>query len=140
MFRDSDVDDSSASTSTSSRDKFKQQPAHNSPDYGTTEPAAQHNSPGYATSESDTSEPAAQHNSPGYATSESDTNEPIAPAFSTIQKANDNYSPPYSTTEPASPMKGGKPVVYQKMGLGYIRECCQEAIHIFETISMVFDK
>ena len=140
MFRDSDVDESSASTSSSSRDKFKQQPAHNSPDYGTTEPAAQHNSPGYATSESDTSEPAAQHNSPGYATSESDTSEPIAPAFSTIQKANDNYSPPYSTTEPASPMKGGKPVVYQKMGLGYIRECCQEAIHIFETISMVFDK
>jgi DNA-directed RNA polymerase subunit L len=141
MFRESD-DESSASTSSSksSRDKFKQpvkEPspdykpaAHNSPDYGTTEPAA-HNSPDYGTTEP------ASHNSPGYA---SDTNEPIAPAFSTIQKANDNYSPPYSTTEPASPMKGGNSVVYQRLGLGYIRTCCQEAIHIFETISLAFEK
>ena len=129
MFRESDDESSSASTSSSksSRDKFKQPVKEPSPDY---EPAA-HNSPDYGTTE-----PAA-HNSPGYA---SDTNEPNAPAFSTIQKANDNYSPPYSTTEPASPMKGGNSVVYQRLGLGYIRTCCQEAIHIFETISLAFEK
>ena len=67
---------------------------------------------------------------------------PICKTFhtSTIKKANDNYSPPYSTTEPASPMKGGNSDMYKRLGLGYIKTCCQEAIHIFETISMTFDK
>jgi hypothetical protein len=139
MFKFSDEDSSAASSSKSSRDKFKKPVKEE-----IKEPVA-NNSPGYATSESDTSESnTIEHNSPGYATSESDTSESaaanISPPFSTIKKANDNYSPPYSTTEPASPMKGGNSDMYKRLGLGYIRTCCQEAIHIFETISMTFDK
>ena len=142
MFKDSD---DSSSSGSSSRDKLKEpvkepvkeatkEPANNSPGYGTTEPAFNdHNSPGYGTTEPAFND----HNSPGYGTTEPAN---YSPAFSTIKKANDNYSPPYSTTEPASPMKGGKSVVYRRIGLGYIRQCCQEAIHIFDTILNVFDK
>jgi DNA-directed RNA polymerase subunit L len=122
MFKDSD-DSSSSDSSSSSRDKLSvKEPVKEQ----VKEPA--NNSPGY--------EPA-NNNSPGYSMTEPAN---YSPAFSTIKKANDNYSPPYSTTEPASPMKGGKSVVYRRIGLGYIRQCCQEAIHIFDTILNIFDK
>jgi len=140
MFKDSDDSSSSDSSSStqSSRDKFKEpmkeavkEPANNySPGYSMTEPANNY-SPGYSMTEP------ANNNSPEYSTTEPAN---YSPAFSTIKKANDNYSPPYSTTEPASPMKGGKSAVYRRIGLGYIRQCCQEAIHIFDTILNVFDK
>ena len=82
-------------------------------------------------------EPAVANYSPPYSTTEPAAAN-YSPPYSTTEPAVANYSPPYSTTEPF--MKGGKPVVYQRIGLGYIRQCCQEAIQIFDTISNVFDK
>lgn len=82
---------------------------------------------------------------PGNQMPSNDESPPYEPAnnqvpFSTVKKANDNYSPPYSTTEPGNQMRGGNPVMYQRMGFGYIKQCCLEAIQVFDTIFKTFDR
>jgi hypothetical protein len=64
------------------------------------------------------------------------TTEPLFNPQMNQEEAN-NYSPPYSTTEPL--MKGGNSKMYESMGFGYIKKCCQEAIQTFEKIAKLFD-
>jgi len=141
-----DKDDESSTSSSSSRTSFKASIKQKETKEELMEEATDY-SPGYA--ESATSEP---KESPPYSTTEAanysppySTTEPANKAvpFSTVEKANDNYSPPYSTTEPGNQgnqMRGGNPVMYQRMGFGYIKQCCLEAIQIFDTILKTFDK
>ena len=130
MFKDKD-DESSTSSSSSSRTSFKASIKQKETKEELMEEATDY-SPGYA--ESATSEP---KESPPYSTTEP-ANKDVP--FSTVEKANNNYSPPYSTTEPGNQMRGGNPVMYQRLGFGYIKQCCLEAIQIFDTILKTFDK
>ena len=136
MFKDTDGDSSVASIS-SSRSSLKspikpkeeelvEEAADYSPEYSKTEAAYKPES----------NESSANY-SPEYSTTQAAN---YSPPFSTVEKANDNYSPPYSTTEPGNQMRGGNPVMYQRIGFGYIKRCCLEAIQVFDTILNVFDK
>lgn len=136
MFKDTDGDSSVASIS-SSRSSLKspikpkeeelvEEAADYSPEYSKTEAAYKPES----------NESSANY-SPEYSTTQAAN---YSPPFSTVEKANDNYSPPYSTTEPGNQMRGGNPVMYQRIGFGYIKRCCLEAIQVFDTILNIFDK
>ena len=145
MFKDTDNESSASSSSSraslkaSIKQKEQKEPKEElmeeatdySPGYSTTEPAKK------VQSEPNESDP---NYSPPYSTTEP-ANKQVP--FSTVEKANDNYSPPYSTTEPGNQgnqMRGGNPVMYQRMGFGYIKQCCLEAIQVFDTILKTFDK
>jgi DNA-directed RNA polymerase subunit L len=136
MFKDTDGDSSVASIS-SSRSSLKspikpkeeelvEEAADYSPEYSKTEAAYKPES----------NESSANY-SPEYSTTQAAN---YSPPFSTVEKANDNYSPPYSTTEPGNQMRGGNSVMYQRIGFGYIKRCCLEAIQVFDTILNIFDK
>jgi DNA-directed RNA polymerase subunit L len=127
MFKDRDDNSISSSSRTSLKDPIKQKEEE------LVEEAADY-SPGYA--ESSPNESDANYSPPYSTTQPANKPEP----FSTVEKANDNYSPPYSTTEPRNKMRGGNPVMYQRMGFGYIKQCCLEAIQTFDTILKTFDK
>ena len=140
MFKDKDNESSASSSSRASLIKQKE-PKEQKEElveetYSTTEPANKNAnySPEYSTTE-----PANKNAnySPEYSTTQAAN---YSPPFSTVKKANDNYSPPYSTTEPGNQMRGGNPVMYQRMGFGYIKQSCLEAIQIFDTILKTFDK
>ena len=124
MFKDKDNVSSASSSRESLKQKDKEElipePKESNANY----------SPEYSTTE-------AANYSPEYSTTEP-ANKPVP--FSTVKKANDNYSPPYSTTEPGNQMRGGNAVMYQRMGFGYIKQCCLEAIQVFDTILKTFDK
>jgi DNA-directed RNA polymerase subunit L len=145
MFKDKDETESSASSSRASlkasmkkEEELVEETADYSPGYAesaSSEPKESdaNYSPPYSTTQ-------AADYSPPYSTTEP-ANKPVP--FSTVKKANDNYSPPYSTTEPGNQgnqMRGGNPVMYQRMGFGYIKQCCLEAIQVFDTILKTFDK
>ena len=134
MFKDTD-NSSSASSSRSSfkspiknketkEEELTEEVADYSPGYSKTEPANKVNE-------------SSDNYSPEYSKTEP-ANKQVP--FSTVEKANDNYSPPYSTTEPGNQMRGGNPVMYQRIGFGYIKQCCLEAIQVFDTILKTFDK
>ena len=140
MFKDKDNESSASSSSRASLIKQKE-PKEQKEElveetYSTTEPA---NKDANYSPEYSTTEPANKNAnySPEYSTTEAAN---YSPPFSTVKKANDNYSPPYSTTEPGNQMRGGNPVMYQRMGFGYIKQSCLEAIQIFDTILKTFDK